>query len=441
MKYLPLALLSALVAATSVQFDQTDELATAFVANGSFSGNWLVTNHTKTLYVVSMGFANEENRAKVKPYSVFPLGSNTKVFTSVAMYQLQEKGLLDLHAPIHTLLNKQDFHALGLPEDGSWCPRFNNTCQNVTTHHLLSMSSGFPDRLLCQGKDCHPVFGQDFVLYRGSISSYLRLFIRDPLDFVPGTKTNRANVNFIFAAYLIEKCSGMAFNSYLEKYIFQTANLDSTFYDPYDGQYRIIPHYVDQYYQLYTNEMLSNVTSCSRASNFIITASCRPYWNSGGINGAGGILSTIGDLARLYSNLFSNQGRSSTLLTESSIRQMIVPWQSMSHSATTYYGQGVVVEYDRDVSRLAKKEMPWPKTIQYCGGTACSHSCIAIRDNVIVATFSNNAHAIFQSKGAYDSYKKASNLSIMDLILQGSVQQTDGSALDVRNTLLNLWTS
>jgi hypothetical protein len=48
----------------------------------------------------------------------YPIGSNTKLFTAVAAWQLHRAGKLSVYAPAAKYMNASE---LGL--DGPWCPR------------------------------------------------------------------------------------------------------------------------------------------------------------------------------------------------------------------------------------------------------------------------------------------------------------------------------
>jgi len=88
------------------------------------------------LYDVDMG-----------PDTQFKMGSNSKLFCAVAIYQLQEKGLLNVSDNIRDYLDHDDFVYFGFPNITTYCPKlYNETdlpkCQNITWVQMMSMTSG-----------------------------------------------------------------------------------------------------------------------------------------------------------------------------------------------------------------------------------------------------------------------------------------------------------
>jgi hypothetical protein len=89
----------------------------------------------------ALGYANEENQVQMKMDNVFPIGSNTKLFTAVALYQLQEQGKVDLSQPVNKDLTQQDFADFGLPNQSTWCPKLQESdeCQEITYQNLVQV--------------------------------------------------------------------------------------------------------------------------------------------------------------------------------------------------------------------------------------------------------------------------------------------------------------
>src|SRR5262245_21112153 len=64
------------------------------VAGLGFSGAVLVSRDNKVLIRNGYGWADQERRVPITPETVFDIGSITKVFTAVAIMQLEERGKL-----------------------------------------------------------------------------------------------------------------------------------------------------------------------------------------------------------------------------------------------------------------------------------------------------------------------------------------------------------
>lgn len=67
----------------------------------------------------------------------YPIGSNTKLFTAVAVWQLHRAGKLSVYDPASRYLNITE---LGL--DGPWCPRVFNTTESGEPMHRAGCRKG-----------------------------------------------------------------------------------------------------------------------------------------------------------------------------------------------------------------------------------------------------------------------------------------------------------
>lgn len=63
----------------------------------------------------------------------FPIGSNTKLFTAVALWQLHRQGKVNMFDPVTEYLDPADF---GLKE--RWCPRLSNVTSGRFGMRFLS---------------------------------------------------------------------------------------------------------------------------------------------------------------------------------------------------------------------------------------------------------------------------------------------------------------
>ncbi|CAL8462904.1 g2438 [Coccomyxa elongata] len=163
--------------------------------------------------------------------------SGWRFFTAVAIYQLQEKGLLNVTDPVNSYIEPGDF---GLPL--IWCPMIHDKeqlgCQEPTIKQLLQMSSGILPTDDLQGTDWDLKWGDAMGRtgpWLDGNASHLDLIkfqevLGQPLLFAPGTKYCYVNTNYHIAGYIVEKLTNMSFGSYLEENILKPANLSNTFY-------------------------------------------------------------------------------------------------------------------------------------------------------------------------------------------------------------------
>jgi len=157
------------------------------------------------------GYADLENRTPVVPEeTVFCAGSVGKLFTSTAVMQLAERGLIDLDDDVNQYLDLFQIKDT-YPEP-------------VTFAHLLTHTGGFDDR---QIDIWVPSLSQVMPL-----GEYLATTM-PPCIRPPGQVTQYSNHGMALAGYLVEVISGVPFAEYVEENIFQPLGMNrSTFQQP-----------------------------------------------------------------------------------------------------------------------------------------------------------------------------------------------------------------
>jgi len=170
-----------------------------------FSGTVLIAREGKPVFKEAYGFASKRFEVPNKTDTKFNLGSINKLFTSIAILQLAEKGKVALDDPIGKYLDV-------FPDD---------IAEKVTIRHLLDMSSGWGDYWENEDFNAH-----QFKLR--TVSDYME-FIKDiPLDFEPGTDTQHCNTGFEVAGAVIEKVTGEDYYNYIRTYIYEPLGMSDT---------------------------------------------------------------------------------------------------------------------------------------------------------------------------------------------------------------------
>ena len=314
---------------------------------------------TETLLEESAGYADYAHRVPMLVDAHIPIGSNSKLFTTVAIYQLHERGLLDVDADIATMLDRGDFAAMGLPISyRSFCPRlapYGLKCQTITLRQILSMSSGIYPTLNCD-TDLSPSSCNDvsWLFSHGSLAAMVGTFLRNPLLFVPGTQYHYSNPNFVLAAYFVEKFSGMTFRKYLEKRIFDPIGLQNTYYDYFSGTLEMDPKLPRPYFKYYVPQHHPSDKNKS-ISTLLSVGMLNVHTDMGMASGSGGIVSTAKDIRQFwYSLLLNTNNKSAVLLKDpASLTSILTPyslvsksqahWNNSTFDVWTYYSQGLVL--------------------------------------------------------------------------------------------------
>lgn len=178
-------------------------------ANENFSGAILFAKREEVLLKKAYGMANRQYRIPNTVESKFNMASEGKLFTSLAIAQLVDKGKCNL----------SDKVAKYLPE---WIEDKAVTIQDLLVH-TSGLGSFFDD--------------PEFKL-TGSSGRYIqvkdyKVFIeRDKPRFRPGTNQLYSNNGYILLGALIERLSGENYFEYLQKHIFDAIGMENTgFYE------------------------------------------------------------------------------------------------------------------------------------------------------------------------------------------------------------------
>ncbi len=172
-----------------------------------FSGAVLIAKNGSILLEKAVGEANKSYNIQNKIDTKFNIASVGKMFTSLAITQLVEKGKLSFDDPIGKYI----------PAD--WLkPEISNKIQ---IKHLLTHTSGLGDYFRDAYQQCAvPVFR--------TLADYKSLIANDTLSFEPVTKFSYSNTGFLLLGLVIEIITGEEYFDYLQKNIFEPAKMVNT---------------------------------------------------------------------------------------------------------------------------------------------------------------------------------------------------------------------
>jgi CubicO group peptidase (beta-lactamase class C family) len=189
--------------------EQITKLIDTYTAYKTFNGSVLVAENGAIIYKKGFGFANMEWDIPNAPNTKHRLGSITKQFTGMLILQLAEAGKIDLKAPITKYL--PDY------------PKANGDI--ITTHHLLTHTSGIPNYT------SFPGFFQNDSRDPYTPTEFIKTFSEMDLEFTPGKKFNYSNSAYFLLGALIEKISGKSYEQMLQEKIFVPLNMKDSGFD------------------------------------------------------------------------------------------------------------------------------------------------------------------------------------------------------------------
>ena len=156
----------------------------------------LIMQGKDIIYSKCFGLADMETKEPVTLETNFCIASVSKQFSVVALLQLAEEGKLSLNDPLSKFF--PEFQA----------PFF----KEITLHHILSHTSGIPD--------ARPRDDRNFVLYSTDVNSVQYMRTLDHLNFQPGSKYEYINPTFQLIYQIVERVSGVPFETYMQNNIF-----------------------------------------------------------------------------------------------------------------------------------------------------------------------------------------------------------------------------
>ncbi|RZS93578.1 serine hydrolase domain-containing protein [Aquimarina brevivitae] len=183
---------------------QIDSIVNPLIEDTIIAGTVIgIVKKGKIIFLKSYGYADIDKQTPLATTAVFPIASVTKTFTAIATLQLVEKELVALDDTIEQHLD------------------FNTNDKSVTVRQLLNHTSGIKDYT----ETDIPVQLQEIGY---SSDNFLRLLEQKEFDFEPGTAMDYNNSGYYLLALLIEKISGLSYEEYLKKNIFQPIAMQNT---------------------------------------------------------------------------------------------------------------------------------------------------------------------------------------------------------------------
>jgi CubicO group peptidase (beta-lactamase class C family) len=224
---------------------QLEAFLERIVRNGDPPGlSLVVTKSSGIVYSRGFGMADGPRAVPASAETLYQWWSITKPFTAVAIFQLAERGQLNLDDPVRQHLA---FFDVEYPSAES---------RPVTIRHLLTHSSGLPDTgpeiigwIHYEG-DEHP---NQTELIRRKLPDY------SELEFEPGSESRYTNIGYMVLAAIIEQASGVSYPEYIRKNILTPLEMRSTGFTysrergpheaagshPHDFMSYLVSHYID----------------------------------------------------------------------------------------------------------------------------------------------------------------------------------------------------
>jgi CubicO group peptidase (beta-lactamase class C family) len=273
------------------EFDKTklDLYFDALEANNKFMGSVAVSRNGSIIYSRSTGYADFENKIKADDNSRYRIGSISKTFTTVLVMKAMEQNKLALDQTI-----------------GKYFPSIKNAGK-ITIENLLYHRSGIHS------------FTSDSAYLKWNTQpktekEMIDIISRAGIDFEPDTKSEYSNSNFVLLTFILEKTFNLSYAALIQEYIVKPAGLSNTSLG---------------------GKINTSKKDC-KSYKYLDTWVAEPETDISIPLGAGGIVSTPGDLVKFSDALFGGK-----LLSSESLEKM--------KTVKGQYGMGIfnIPFYDR----------------------------------------------------------------------------------------------
>ncbi|MBO4889014.1 MAG: beta-lactamase family protein [Firmicutes bacterium] len=172
---------------------------------GLFTGTWLFAENGEIVSKGAVGWRDPANTLPMREDSLFDLASVSKNFCASAIMLLRRRGLLSLEDEVTRFFPE-------IPYKG------------VTIRHLLSHTGGLPDYMDWVEKTAE----NEHTIPSNAIIIRFLCECGEPAGFAPGEKYEYSNTGYCLLAQIVEKVSGVPFEEFVRKNIFEPAGMMST---------------------------------------------------------------------------------------------------------------------------------------------------------------------------------------------------------------------
>ncbi|MEC0238280.1 serine hydrolase [Paenibacillus dokdonensis] len=246
-----------------------------------FSGVISVRRDGEVVFQKAYGYADLPNQVMNQIDTKFATASAGKAFVAVAILQLIDEGKLRFEDRLGDVL-RMDLNLLN---------------RGITIEQLLDHTSGIPDYFDESVMDNYDELWQDYPNYKiRSSADLLPLFINKPMMYPPGERFQYNNSGYVMLGLVIEEKTGMRFDEYLQKVVFNPCGMTDTGYYELD---RLPARCANAYiYDSERQQFYTNIYSVDAKGT-----------------GAGGAFTTVMDIHKFWDGLLGGKLISSEMVS------------------------------------------------------------------------------------------------------------------------------
>jgi CubicO group peptidase (beta-lactamase class C family) len=187
----------------------------------------LVIDKDKVLSVEAVGSADIAARKTMKPDALFWIASQSKPMTATAVMMLVDEGKIALDTPVEKYLPEFRGQMVVAEKDKDHV-LLRNPVHPITVREVLSHMSGLPFKSAAEEPTLDGL----------PLAAAARSYAMTPLQTEPGTNYQYSNAGINTAARIIEVVSGMKYEEFMQKRLFDPLGMKNTTFWPSEKQAR-----------------------------------------------------------------------------------------------------------------------------------------------------------------------------------------------------------
>lgn len=299
-----------------------------------------VVRNDSLVYAKGYGWADEAKKEEMRPGTLMRVASVSKLITAAGIMSLCERGALRLDDKVYAeggILADSLHRKAAL--DTNW--------NRITVEHLLRHEAGFYIDPMFSSPKVRSVLG----LKRPPVADeFIDYTLSKRARFIPGTDCRYSNVGYVILSKIIEKVSGMDYETCINDCLLKPAgcedfHLARNYYsERYPGEARYYPHEKDE------TRLVDEYTGSGRK-----VERCYGGNNVSVLSGAGAWCCSVVELAKFVSSI-DGRDEVADVLEKSSVRTMTDYNDSLHHYSIGW--------------NFTKPEQGWRRTGTFSGTSA-----------------------------------------------------------------------
>ncbi|MFT5579304.1 MAG: CubicO group peptidase (beta-lactamase class C family) [Paraglaciecola psychrophila] len=268
------------VGMSSERLNRITQMSQRYVDQGKFAGViTMVARKGKLVHFEAVGTKGADDKRTLKKDDLFRIYSMTKPITAAAAMQLYEQGKFQLSDPVHKYV--PELKDLNVLLNGELVP----VKTPMTMHQLLTHTAGFSYGFNPAGDPIDKLYQQAKLWSAKDLGEFATLVGKLPLKFEPGSQWHYS-IAVDVTGLIVQRLSGMPFDEYLQKNIFEPLTMKDTFFEvPKNKAERFLPNH-------YWNPQTKALGTIPNKPD---DAAMANYHNVSLYSGGGGLVSTAMD--------------------------------------------------------------------------------------------------------------------------------------------------